>query len=143
MGHEFNRLVDTLPGLVWTALPDGHVDYINQRWCEYTGLSLEEVRGLGWHRAIHPEDLPHLLERWRSIRDAGKPGDMEARLRRLDGEYRWFLIRTSPLADASGRIVKWCGVNTDFDDRKREEEDLRARGRRFRSIVDGMPALIT
>jgi PAS domain S-box-containing protein len=103
MGHELSRLVDTLPGLVWTALADGHVDFVNQGWCEYTGLSRDEVRGLGWQRVIHSEDLPQLLERWRSIQDSGKPGDMEARLRRFDGEYRWFLIRTSPVADASGR----------------------------------------
>jgi PAS domain S-box-containing protein len=143
MGHELSRLVDTLPGLVWTALADGHVDFVNQGWCEYTGLSRDEVRGLGWQRVIHSEDLPQLLERWRSIQDSGKPGDMEARLRRFDGEYRWFLIRTSPVADASGRIVTWCGVNTDIDDRRREEEDLRARERRLRSLIDGMPSLIT
>ena len=97
---------------------------------------------VGGRLRIHPEDLPELLERWRSILASGEPGEMEARLRRFDGEYRWFLFRASPLADASGRIVKWCGINTDIEDRRRTEEALRARESHFRSIVDGIPALV-
>ena len=111
MENEISRVVDALPGLVWTALPDGHIDFLNQRWCEYTGLSVDEACGLGWQTAIHPEDLPELLERWRSILAFGKPREMEARLRRFDGEYRLFLFRISPLADASGQVVKWCAVS--------------------------------
>jgi PAS domain S-box-containing protein len=149
MENELSRVVDALPGLVWTALPDGHVDFPNQRWCEYTGLSVDEAYGRGWQTAIHPKDLPELLERWRSILTSGEPGEMEARLRRFDGEYRWFLFRTCPVADASGQVVKWCGMNTDIEDRRRSEEVLRARwwlrspGREhhFRSIVDGLRAL--
>jgi PAS domain S-box-containing protein len=76
---------------VWTAAPDGSVDSFNQRWCEYTGLSLDEASGLGWQSAIHPEDRPELLERWQSIRDSGVAGEMEARLRHFDGGYRFFL----------------------------------------------------
>jgi PAS domain S-box-containing protein len=143
MENELSRVVDALPGLVWTALPDGHVDFLNQRWCEYTGLSVDEGYGRGWQTAIHPEDLPELLDRWRSILASGEPRDMEARLRRFDGEYRWFLFRTCPLADASGQVVKWCGMNTDIEDRRRAEEALRARERHFRLIVDGIPALVT
>jgi PAS domain S-box-containing protein len=143
MENELSHVVDALPGLVWTALPDGHIDFLNQRWREYTGLSLEEAYGWGWQTAIHPEDLPELLERWRSILASGEPRDMEARLRRFDGEYRWFLFRTCPFADASGQVVKWCGMNTDIEDRRRAEEALRARARRFRLIVDGLPALVT
>jgi PAS domain S-box-containing protein len=78
---------DALPGLVWTALPDGHIDFVNQRWCEYTGLSAADARGRGWLAAVHGEDLPELLERWRSILASGESGEMEARLRRSDGEY--------------------------------------------------------
>ena len=142
MENELRRVVDALPGLVWTARPDGHIDFLNQRWCEYTGLGVDEAYGEGWQTAIHPEDLPELLERWRSIPASGEPGEMETRLRRFDGEYRWFLFRTNPLVDASGQVVKWCGMNIDIEDRRRAEEALRAHERRFRSIVDGFPALV-
>ena len=92
MENELSPVVDALPGLVWTALPDGHVDFVNQHWCEYTGLGVDEAYGHGWQTAIHPEDLPELLERWQSILAAGEPSKMEARLRRFDGEYRWFAL---------------------------------------------------
>ncbi|HMJ30589.1 MAG TPA: PAS domain-containing protein [Xanthobacteraceae bacterium] len=142
MENELSRVVDMLPGLVWTALPDGQVDFLNQRWREYTGLGVDEACGEGWLTAVHPEDLPGLLERWRSILASGELREMEVRLRRFDGEYRWFLFRTCPLAHASGQVVKWCGMNIDIDDRRRAEEVLRAHERRFRSIVDGFPALV-
>jgi PAS domain S-box-containing protein len=140
MENELSRVVDMLPALVWTALPDGNVDFLNQRWCEYSGLSVDEAYGRGWQTAIHPEDLPELLQCWRSILASSEPGETEARLRRFDGEYRWFLFRTSPLADVSGQVAKWCGMNTDIEDRRRAEEILRAKERSFRSIVDGFPA---
>src|SRR5260370_25866449 len=143
MENELSRVVDALPGLVWTAFPDGEIDFLNPRWCEYTGLSVDEGSGQGWLTAVHPDDLPGLVERWRSILASGEPREMEARLRRFDGEYRWFLFRTSPLADVSGQIVKWCGMNIDIEDRRRAEEALRAHERRFRLIVDGLPALVT
>jgi PAS domain S-box-containing protein len=97
MENELSRVVDALPGLIWTARPNGHFDFFNRRWREYTGLSLQEASGWGWQTAIHPEDLPKLVERWESVHSSGKPGEMEARLRRFDGEYRWFLIAGSPM----------------------------------------------
>ena len=149
MENELSRVVDALPGLVWTARPDGHVDFLNQRWCDYTGLGVDEAYGRGWQTAIHPEDLPDLLERWQSILASGEPSETEARLRRFDGEYRWFLFRTCPLADASGAVVKWCGINTDIEDRRRSEEAQRAhwwlsssaREHHFRSVGDDIPGL--
>jgi PAS domain S-box-containing protein len=149
MENELSRVVDALPGLVWTARPDGHVDFLNQRWCDYTGLGVDEAYGRGWQTAIHPEDLPDLLERWQSILASGEPSETEARLRRFDGEYRWFLFRTCPLADASGAVVKWCGINTDIEDRRRSEETQRAhwwlspsaREHHFRSVGDDIPSL--
>src|SRR5712675_1275549 len=149
MENQLSRVVDALPGLVWTALPDGHIDFLNQRWCEYTGISVDEAYGRGWQSATHAEDLPELHERWRSILASGEPGEMEARLRRFDGEYRWFLFRTCPIADASGEIVKWCGINTDIEDRRRFEEAQRAhwwlsssaREHHFRSVGDDIPGL--
>ena len=142
MENELGLVVDALPGFVWTALPDGHVDFLNQYWREYTGLSAAEGRPLGWQTAIHPEDLPGLLERWHSILASREPGEMEARVRRFDGEYRCFLFRMNPLVDASGQVVKWCGINTDIEDRKRSEEALHEREHRLNMILDGLPALI-
>jgi PAS domain S-box-containing protein len=149
MENELRRVVDALPGLIWTALPDGRIDFVNQRWCEYSHLGVDEAHGGGWQTAIHPVDLPGLLERWRSILVSGEPGEMEARLRRFDGEYRWFLFRASPIADASGHLVKWCGTGTDIEDRKRAEEILNApwwlqasaREHHFRSVADNIEAL--
>jgi PAS domain S-box-containing protein len=149
MENELRRVVDALPGLIWTALPDGRIDFVNQRWCEYSHLGVDEAHGGGWQTAVHPVDLPGLLERWRSILVSGEPGEMEARLRRFDGEYRWFLFRASPIADASGHLVKWCGTGTDIEDRKRAEEILNApwwlqasaREHHFRSVADNIEAL--
>jgi len=142
MENDLSLVIDSLPGLVWTALPDGHVDFLNQRWCEYTGLSVAEARGEGWQDAIHPDDLPELLNRWRSILTSNALGEMEARLRRSDGEYRWFLFRTRPLTDPSGQVTKWCGLNIDIEETRQVEEALHARESHFRLIFDGLPALI-
>ena len=142
MENELGPVVDTLPGLVWTALPDGNVDFVNRYWCEYTGLGVDEAYGPGWQATIHPEDLPDLLGHWRSILASGEPSRMEARLRRFDGEYRWFVFLTRPLVGASGQIVKWCGINTDIEDHRRSEEARRAREEHYRSIADSIPALI-
>ena len=142
MEIQLSHIVDALPGLIWTALPNGHIDFLNQRWCEYTGLSLDESRGCGWQTVVHPEDLPQLLECWHFNVTSRDPREMEARLRRYDGEYRWFLFRTHPLADASGHVVKWCGINTDIDDRRRAEEELHPADEHYRSVADSIPALI-
>ena len=85
MENDLSRVVDALPGLVCAALPGRQIDLLNQRWCEYTGLSVDQAYGQGWQTAIHPEDLPELLERWRSILDSGESREMEARLQRFDG----------------------------------------------------------
>ncbi|HEY4342268.1 MAG TPA: PAS domain-containing protein [Steroidobacteraceae bacterium] len=143
MANDLNGLIDALPGLVWTAGLDGKVDFLNKRWQEYTGVGLPEASGHGWTATIHPEDRTELIERWRSILETGVPQEMDARLRRFDGTYRWFLLRTAPVHDAQGRIVKWCGINTDIEDRWRDEEALRLREGRFRLIVEGMPAFVT
>jgi PAS domain S-box-containing protein len=125
IGDQFRVAIDTIPGLVWTALPSGHIDFLNQRWLEYTGLTLEEARGWGWQRAVCPDDLPRLVEYWRSVLAAGRPGEIEARLRRYDGVDRWFLFRGVPQYDDQGDLVKWYGQTTDIEDRKRAEEELK------------------
>ncbi|HUN86638.1 MAG TPA: PAS domain S-box protein [Terracidiphilus sp.] len=116
--------IDTMPVLSWSALPDGTADFFNKRWLDYTGLSLEEARGQGWAQAFHPDDVERVSDHWRLHILSGEPGEVEARLRRFDGSYRWFLLRGNPLHDESGAIIKWYGTNTDIDDRKRAEEEL-------------------
>jgi PAS domain S-box-containing protein len=117
-------VIDTIPVLVWSKLPDGSADFLNQRFRQYTGLSVEEGLGEGWLEAIHPEDPASSLNEWRTAFVAGRPFEFEARLRRADGEYRWFLFRGEPLRSEVGKIVKWYGTTTDIEDRKQAEWSL-------------------
>jgi PAS domain S-box-containing protein len=123
--EKLELAIDTIPGLVWSSLPDGNVDFLNLRWREYAGMTLEEARGWGWQAAIHPDDLPGLESYWRSMLKSGQPGETEARLRRFDGVFRWHLFRAVPLYDAAGTLIQWYGETTDIDDRQRAEERLR------------------
>lgn len=116
--------IDTIPALVWTARSDGAAEFVNQRWLDYTGLSREQARGSGWAVAVHPEDIAMLVDRWSEIIASKEQGEVEARLRRFDGEYRWFLFRGAPLLDEQENVVSWYGTNTDIDDRKKAEEAL-------------------
>lgn len=119
MKNELSSVVDALPGLVWTALPDGQVDFVNRQWREYTGLSLEDYCGDRWQMAIHQEDLFQLLEGFRS----SVSFEAEVRIRRFDGEYRWFAVRANPIAGDSGAVARYCGLNWDIEDRKRREKE--------------------
>jgi formate hydrogenlyase transcriptional activator len=139
---RLRKIVDTIPTLAWCNLPDGSNDFVNQRWSDYTGLSQEEVKRVGCKVAIHPEDLPKWLDEWRTLVASGEGGEIEARLRRHDGAYRWFLIRVEPLQDESGEMVRWYGTNTDIEDRKRAEEKLRQDERELRRITDAIPQTI-
>ena len=137
MDNELSRVVNAMPGLVWSAAPDGSVDFLNQRWCDYTGVSLEDARGSGWQTAAHPDDAPRLVEYWRSLLESGQPDEIEVRLRRFDGAFRWFLIRAVPLRDDAGNLVKWCGQNTDIEDRKRAEALLAGEKRLLEMVARG------
>jgi PAS domain S-box-containing protein len=128
-------VVDTIPALVWRASPDGIPDFLNQPALDYTGLSLDQAE-TGWPRAFHPEDKKGMLQKWSAIRESGMPGELEARLRRFDGEYRWFLFRAEPLRDEAGNIVKWYGSSTDIEDRKLVEVALRESEQRFRDYAE-------
>ena len=125
LSDQYRLAIDTIPGLVWTARPDGYIDFLNQRWLEYTGLTLEEATGSGWQAAVCPDDLPGLVDYWRSVLASGQPGETEARLRRYDGVDRWFLFRGVPQYDDRGELVKWYGQTTDIEDRKRAEEEVK------------------
>ena len=128
-------VIDTIPTLVWRAGPEGVPDFLNQPALDYTGLSLDQAE-TGWPRAFHPDDKKGMLVKWSAIRESGMPGELEARLRRFDGEYRWFLFRAEPLRDESGNIVKWYGSSTDIEDRKRAEVALRESEQRFRDYAE-------
>src|SRR6202045_2029960 len=125
-GQDIPLVVDTIPTLAWSAGPDGSADFFNQRWLDYTGLSAKQALDWGWQVAIHPDDLPRILETVREALNSGKPFEVEGRFRRFDGEFRWFLFRGSLLRDRSGKVAKWFGTNTDLEERKRAEDALRA-----------------
>jgi PAS domain S-box-containing protein len=122
---SLRTIIDTIPTLVWSSEADGSVEFVNRRWSNYTGLTTNEARGSGWRAAIHPEDIGWLSDQQRSAMASGRPFELEARMRRYDGQYRWFIHRAEPLMDDRGKILKWYGTNTDIDDRKRAEEALR------------------
>ena len=121
--------------LAWCCFPDGTTEFSNRRWLEYTGLSQDEALGRGWQRAVHPDDLAGVIEAWRVILASGEAGGGEFRLRRFDGEFRWFLFRAEPFRDQDGSIVRWYGTSTDIEELKQSEKELR-------DLVDYIPQLI-
>jgi len=121
---RLRQAIDTIPSLSWCNLPDGSNEFLSKGWHDYTGLSSEEAHGWGWQAAYHPEDRHPLMKKWRELLISGEPDEIEARLRRHDGVYRWFLIQVAPLRDEMGKIVRWYGAGTDINDRKLAEEAL-------------------
>jgi len=145
LGQEAARLqtlIDTVPSFLWTSFPDGSKEFLNRRWYEYTGLTLEQGKGWGWKVVVHPDDLDRLIREWLALLNDPKPGELETRIRRYDGEYRWFLIRVLPEFDAEGNVVRWLGSDTDIEDRKRAETKLLEDEREFRRITDAIPQTI-
>jgi PAS domain S-box-containing protein len=118
-------IINTIPTTAWSTRPDGYCEFLNRRWLEYAGMTAEQAEGWGWGAVIHPEDRGALAEYWQSCLTSGTPIQTEARMRRFDGIYRWFLFRANPLRDEDGMIVKWYGVNIDIEDRKQAEQALR------------------
>jgi formate hydrogenlyase transcriptional activator len=145
LGQEAARLqtlIDTVPSFLWTSFPDGSKEFLNRRWYEYTGLTLEQGKGWGWKVVVHPDDLDRLVREWLALLNDPKPGELETRIRRHDGEYRWFLIRVLPEFDAEGNVVRWFGSDTDIEDRKRAETKLLDDERELRWITDAVPHTI-
>ena len=122
---ELRDVIETIPVMAFILLPDGSNAFVNRPWREYTGLSAEATTGSGWQSAVHPQDLEGHLSKWRVSRASGKPFENELRFRSANGEYRWFLDRAVPVRDTTGNILKWYGVLTDIEDRKRAEQALR------------------
>jgi PAS domain S-box-containing protein len=140
--EHYRFMADSIPQLVWTATSTGALDYVNARWIEYCGLSSEDALGLGWESVIHPDDLTVMGQTWQSSLRTGLPYTIEARIRRHDGVYRWYLNRAVPLLDADGRALRWFGSSTDVEEAKRAERDIRISEERFRSLVEATSAIV-
>jgi two-component system sensor histidine kinase/response regulator len=123
--QRYSFLAETVPEIIWTARPDGSVDYFNQRWLDYSGLTLEETKNWGWTPMLHPDDVLKSVSHWTTSFNTGRPFDIEYRLKRAsDGTYRWHLGRAFPLRNDKGGIIHWVGTCTDIDDQKRTSEQL-------------------
>jgi len=140
---KLRQVIDTIPTMAWCNLPDGPNEFLNKQWHEYTGLSPEVSHGWGWQAAFHADDLPALMETWRELLVSGESGEIEARLRRHDGVFRWFLIRVEPFRDEIGKIIRWYGTSTDIEERKQAEEKLRQEEMELRQIIDAIAQTVT
>src|ERR1700726_3973445 len=139
---NLRQVIDTIPTLVWCTGPDGSTEFLNKRWHDYTGFSPEESRVHGWRPTVHPEDLPRVVAKGKELLASGQPGEVEARIRRHDGVFRWFLMRVEPLRDETGNIVRWYGTCTDIETLKETEAKLREDERELRRITDLIPQAI-
>jgi PAS domain S-box-containing protein len=136
---ELSAIVDALPAHAWCAGADGYNVFCNQQWLDYSGFSQETARGWSWRDAIHPDDVSAFVKKWSEVSTTGAPFDAEARFRRFDGEYRWFLVRAVPLRDESGTIIKWFGTNTDIDQRKKADAVLAGENKILEMVAAGKP----
>jgi formate hydrogenlyase transcriptional activator len=137
---QLETIVNTIPTVAWRAEPDGSINYFNRRWHEYTGLSPEESHGWGWTVIIHPEDKQPAMDKWLlKVVPSKKAAEIVARLRRFDGEYRWFMVRVEPFFDESGKVIHWYGAETDIEDLKQAQVKLRQDELELRRITDAIP----
>src|SRR3984885_733483 len=141
-GERLRTVIDTIPGLVWSAFPDGGVELCNQRWLQYTGMSSSEVRAADWMAAIHPDDRSDLMDKWRGSLTQGESFEAEARMRRADSSFRWFLIQAVPLRDSGGEVVRWYGTNTDIEELKLAQEELRRQTSRLDELFEQSPEAV-
>jgi PAS domain S-box-containing protein len=121
--QRFREAIETMPAMAFIARSDGYCTFVNRGWIEFTGLSVDRTVGSGWQIALHPDDLNHVVNKWRASLASGEALEHEIRIRRVgDGVYRWFLMRAVPLRDKRGKILKWCAAATDIDDRQRAQQ---------------------
>src|SRR5579862_2765971 len=132
--RELQEVIETIPVMAWSAAPDGTAEFFNRRWLDYAGLSADQVQGWGWTSAVHPDDQNRLGDYWRAVLASGQSGEIEARLRRFDGAYRWFLFRATPSIE-NGRVVKWYGTNTDIEERKAAEQAIAVQNTRLELLL--------
>jgi len=134
--EELSLIIETIPGLVWCAAPDGELNYLNSRILDYTGTTAADFAHLGWARFLHSDDLEPTLRAWSHAVASGEPYDIQCRLRRYDGVYRWFRAHGQAAWDRDGRVARWYGLITDIEDRKRVEEALKSSEEKHRVIVE-------
>jgi len=134
--RELRDVVNTVPAYVWSTSPDGHVDFVNDRWLQFTGLASNEAFGWKWEAVVHPDDRTRVVADWHTALKNGRAMESEARVRRADGEYCWWLTRNVPLRDETGKLVRWYGTAIDIEDRKRAEQALRKSEERWRSVFE-------
>jgi formate hydrogenlyase transcriptional activator len=139
---KYRHLVDTTPAFVHTALPNGELDFLNCGWLEYIGVPLTDLLGWRWTSKIHPEDVEAFVEKWRASVLSGEPFLAESRVRRSDGEYRWFMHHKEPLRNELGQTIKWYGSSIDIQERKTAEENIRQQETQHRQILDLAPQQI-
>jgi PAS domain S-box-containing protein len=123
--ERFHFLAESMPQKIFTATPNGEVDYYNGQWIEYTGLTFDEMKDWGWTQFVHPDDVDENVRRWRHSVESGDPFSFEARFRRADGIYRWHLTRAHAMRDAAGNVTMWIGSNTEIQEQKEKEAELR------------------
>lgn len=139
---DARRVVDVTPALIFSARPDGYLDYFNARWLEWLGVSIDAILGWAWIDLIHPVDREEHILRWQVAVASGSPAISEARVRRANGEYRWMLHHAVALRDDSGNIVRWFGSSVDIDDLKRAEAKIRSAEKELRTIIETIPAYV-
>jgi len=135
---NLRSFIDAVLTIAWSALPDGSLDFVNQRFREYTGLSSDQLTGWEWKSVVHPDDIQRLGTWWQDVRQSQEAGTTEKRLRRFDGAYRWFRIAAAPVHDEQANLVRWCGINTDIDDLKCSEQKFRQEATDLRTITDAI-----
>ena len=138
--RQLRALADAIPHIVWTANPNGELDYYNRQWELYTGYSTEETKGWGWRRVIHPDDLQPCIDRWTHAFTTGEPYEIEYRLKRADGSYRWHVGRATPFRDEAGQILKWFGTCTDIDEQVQDRERLNQAYTEIEKVVEARTA---
>lgn len=131
---RLRTIIENIPTFVWCGLPDGSTEFFSQRWSEFTGLPAENTLGWGWQAAIHPDDLSRVIEELKMLEASARPGEIEARLRRSDGVFRWFVFRMEPLLDEHGKLTRWYSSSLDIEDQKQAEERLQ---RSERNLAEG------
>jgi formate hydrogenlyase transcriptional activator len=139
--RELRDVIEAVPAMVWSSLPDGSVDFINHRWQEFTGLPADDALGWNWEAAVHPDDRDRFVADWRAALAGGQPMETEVRVRAANGEYRWLFVRNVPVRDERGKIVKWYGASVDIDERKRAEETIRQSEKQLRDVIQTMPSI--
>jgi formate hydrogenlyase transcriptional activator len=133
--RELRDVIETIPSMAWSAAADGAAEFFNRRWLDYAGFAADQAQGWGWTTAVHPDDLNVLVNYWQGVLASGMPAEIEGRLRRFDGVYRWFLFRATPAFDDDGRVIKWYGTNTDIEERKKAEQSLAIQNTRLQLLL--------